>query len=145
MIIGRTGFKNSNFINTNLLSEYQNCVNDLNIDSSGNFIMSYNDDTTIDDVDTSLQLWLGEYDFDTTIGMPYELILGVNNVPSGFIETEINTAIFLPNEYMTTDQVNNYGVSKILNIDYSSNLVQRTGKAIINIELNNGTTTGVTI
>jgi hypothetical protein len=49
---------------------------DIYLDQNGNIAMINGVAGVAQTVSTALSLWLGEYDFNTTIGMPYNAIMG---------------------------------------------------------------------
>ena len=66
----------------------QNASGDSYLDASGNIAIITGVDSVSQTVSNALQLWLGEYQFNTTIGVPWFNILGQN-----FNQLLVNTYI----------------------------------------------------
>ena len=66
----------------------QNASGDSYLDASGNIAIITGVDSVSQTVSNALQLWLGEYQFNTTIGVPWYNILGQN-----FNQLLVNTYI----------------------------------------------------
>lgn len=69
----------------------------------------------------AIQLWLGEYDYNTTDGVPYRLLLGIQNVNNNLIDYQLRQAIFSVNKNMTTQQLQIYGVKSIQSVNFTVN------------------------
>ena len=88
--------------------------NDIYLDAQGNIAMVDGADAVIQTIQTNIGLWLGEYAFNTSIGVNYPNMLGE-----------------LPNQPYATDQFNNATiavpyVAAVNNIAYSFNPQTRT-------------------
>jgi len=67
----------------------------------------------------AIQLWLGEYDYNTSEGVPYRLLLGVQNVNNNLIDYQLRHAIFSVNKNMTTQQLQIYSVKSIQSVNFT--------------------------
>jgi hypothetical protein len=66
-------------------------------------------------VKNAISLWLGEYQFDTTLGVPWENILGVNPFNKSLLNSYLKTAI-LRVAYVT----------QVTSIEYSPDNIKRS-------------------
>jgi len=73
----------------------------------------------------AIQLWLGEYDYNTSEGVPYRLLLGIQNVNNNLIDYQLRQAIFSVNKNMTTQQLQIYGVKSIQSVNFTINKFTR--------------------
>ncbi len=62
---------------------------DLCVDSSFNIAMAGPPYSLAQDAASAARMWLGEYWFDTTQGVPYLAIFGITPIPLTFAKTEI--------------------------------------------------------
>lgn len=119
--------------------------NDLYLDSGGNLAVVSNVDDLVQSVTNSLWLWIGEHDFNTTIGVPYAGIFGIPNVQESLITLNLSNAILLCNNYLTSAQLTAYGINKITSLNYTINRQSRIISVNANILLNNNNTITIDI
>ena len=112
--------------------------NDLYLDSGGNLATVGNIDDMSQTVVQSLWMWFGEYVFNIFLGVPYKLILGNTPLQQSLIKFYLTNSILLINDYLTPDQLADYGINQIVNIGFSFNKLTRTDNITITILLNNG-------
>lgn len=71
---------------------------DLCVDSSNDIAVASDPYSGAQDAASACKLWLGEYWYDTTVGVPYLSIFGVTPVPASFIKSElVDAALTVPN------------------------------------------------
>ena len=99
--------------------------NDLYLDSGGNLATVGNIDDMSQTVVQSLWMWFGEYVFNTPL-------------QQSLIKFYLTNSILLINDYLTPDQLADYGINQIVNIGFSFNKLTRTDNITITILLNNG-------
>jgi hypothetical protein len=116
------------------------------------YLNSNNDLQTVSGVDDLVQtcaneLWLyqKEYEFNTTLGIPYKKIFNNLFMPQSVIKYYLSTAIMNVNNYLSNEQLVAYGIDKIVNIDFSLDRNKRELTATIIVLLNNGLITTVNI
>lgn len=112
--------------------------NDLYLDSGGNLATVGNVDDMSQTVVQSLWMWFGEYVFNIFLGVPYKLILGNTPLQQSLIKFYLTNSILLINDYLTPDQLTDYGINQIVNIGFNFNKLTRTDDITITILLNNG-------
>jgi hypothetical protein len=87
---------------------------DSYLDSNGNIAIITGIDSVSQTVSNALQLWLGEYQFDTTLGVPWYNILG----------DKFNR--LLVNNYITDEILALPYIKEIISIDYVFNNINRS-------------------
>lgn len=87
---------------------------DSYLDNNGNIAIITGIDSVSQTVSNALQLWLGEYQFDTTLGIPWYNILG----------DKFNR--LLVNNYITDEILALPYVKEIISIDYVFNNINRS-------------------
>lgn len=124
-----------------------NGINDFYLDLSGSLpdlaTVSGVDDLVLS-VNSALRLWKGEYEYDTTLGISYSYILGNNFVKAGYVYSQIETAVFNCNDYLSSTQLATYGITAISNISYEVDRQTRSANITVDITLVNGSTITVT-
>jgi hypothetical protein len=87
---------------------------DSYLDSNGNIAIITGIDSVSQTVSNALQLWLGEYQFDTTLGVPWYNILG----------DKFNR--LLVNNYITDEILALPYIKEIISINYVFNNINRS-------------------
>lgn len=112
---------------------------DMFIDEAGNLGIVSGIDCMADNLKTSCKLWIKEYDYDTTIGIPYLTIIGNPHVNSTTLNTQYTNALLLPNNYLTQAQQSKFGINSIPSLTFSENSISRELKMQATVLLNNNT------
>lgn len=102
-----------------------NADGDIGLDASGNLLIVYGTDAIIQNVQSAIRLWRGEYEFDTTIGVNYKLYLGgLAQFATANIEYDLRRAI-----------LSIQGVTRVTSItyDYNSDTNALSGTAVIDL------------
>jgi hypothetical protein len=107
---------------------YLNSSNDLAIVDKANEL--------IQNITSALKLWIGEYQFNINLGIPYLALLSNANLDSNLINYHITNAIENENNYLNATEKKEYGVKNINSIEYSINN-DRQLKLSIEIQLQN--------
>lgn len=81
-------------------------------------------------IGNAIKLWLGEYDYNTSVGIPYQIIFNSYGNNQALIEYQIRNAILSYNNYLTPTQLPIYGINKIKSLTYNIN--QNTGLFTLN-------------
>lgn len=112
---------------------------DMFIDEAGNLGIVNGADCMSDNLQTNCKLWINEYDYDTTIGIPYKTIIGNPHVNSTTLNTQYTNALLLSNNYLTQAQQSAFGINSIQSLVFSEDNQSR--KLIMNatVLLNNNT------
>lgn len=95
---------------------------DSYLDDNKNIAMIYGVDSVAQTVSTNLRMWLGEYDFNTTIGMPYNVILG----------EELNKLLLYTNIKNVVESVKY--VTKVNTIDFIQDRENRKTTVTVNFD-----------
>ena len=103
---------------------------DIYLDQNNNIAMLYGVDSVAQTVSTNLRLWLGEYDFNTKLGMPYKTIMG----------EQLNKLLLYT--YVKDIVENVKYVTKVTNIDFVQDNEKR--KTTVNVKFDTVDTKGVT-
>jgi len=103
--------------------------NDLYLDVSGNIAINAGNDEIIENCYHEIELYLGEYDFDTTLGIPWEEYLSATSPVGNNIALSIIQAVQVVK-----------GVVKVTNIDMNLDKNNRSLEIIVYILLESGTT-----
>lgn len=111
--------------------------NDLYLNESNDLAVITGEFDLIQTITSSLRLWLKEYDYNTSIGVNYKQMYGNPHLLSEYIDYNLRTAILLPNSFLTSTDLANYGVKNINNLDYTLDRNTRIMKVIAEIKLNN--------
>lgn len=119
--------------------------NDLYIDAGGNLVTVSDLEEFIQAIRSSIWLWLGEYNFDTALGVQYSTIFGNPHIPEASITQQLRQAILLADSYLTTDQRAAYGVNSIDSITYVIDRRTRILTANIILVLNNNDTVTIRV
>lgn len=114
--------------------------NDLYLDSGSNLATVGNIDDMSQTVVQSLWTWFGEYVFNIFLGVPYKIILGNTSLQQSLIKFYLTNSILLINDYLTPDQLADYGIntSQPINIRFDFNKQTRSDNITITMLLNNG-------
>ena len=112
--------------------------NDLYLDDSGDLATVDGEYDLIQTISSSLKLWLGEYEYDTTVGVMYNQIYSNPHLLPEFIDYNIKIAIMSPNDFLTADNLALYGVKNINSLDYNLDRSTRVMTVTAEILLNNG-------
>jgi len=113
--------------------------NDIFIDEGGNLAVVGGVDDLLQTVKNALWLWIGEYDYDTTIGLSYRGIFSDNAATNvGIFTQQIEDAIFQCNNYLTPTQLKSYGINQITDINFTADRQTRTIIISLVLSLNNG-------
>jgi len=97
---------------------------DMSLDANGNLLVVYSLDSIIQNVRSAVRLWLGEYQFNTKIGVNYNRYLGQPTVlASNVLKRDITNAI-----------QSIQGVTKVVSLTYNyvTSTSEFTGTAVIN-------------
>jgi hypothetical protein len=90
----------------------------------------------IQNITSALKFWIGEYQFNINLGIPFLALLSNPNLDSNLINYHITNAIENENNYLNSTQKKEYGVKNINSIEYSIN-DNRQLKLNVEIQLNN--------
>ena len=115
---------------TQFACNYQNQIpetvwNDWYLDESGNIAMV--DDSVDTEQTASQSIWtfLGECDYNTTIGTDYEGKVFIANADPSVVEYYVIQAILLINNYLNVAQLPTMGIAKV--VDYIAQPNKQTG------------------
>jgi hypothetical protein len=111
--------------------------NDMYIGENGILGTSSGYSSMSEAITSALLLWYGEYEYDTTIGVTYGAILGNPHVDSALIQYQIEKNIMSVNDFLTDDQVADYGVKTINSVTFGMNRKTRKFTATAKITLYN--------
>lgn len=88
---------------------------DLCADASGNIAMATDPYSLAQDAASAIRMWLGEYWFDTTQGVPYLNIFGQFPVPLAYLKSQlISAALTVPEVTSAAIFLNTLGTSRQL-------------------------------
>ena len=118
---------------------------DWYLDDGGNIALSTGANCMSDNIETSCKLWLREYEYDTTIGIPYLTIFGNPHINNSFLKTQYSRAILSPNDYLTQTQYTQFGISVIDTLDFALNTAIRDLTIKSNVLLNNNSLLGINV
>lgn len=114
--------------------------NDIYLDETGNLATV----AGIDDVEqtSANSIWLNqkEYEYNTTLGIPYKKIFNNVFISKSVIDYYVSNAILLQNQYMSAIDIQTYGIKKVVSISQELNRQTRALNVVAIILLNNGTT-----
>lgn len=122
----------------------QSSFNDLYIDAGGNLVTVSDIEEFVQYIRSSIWLWLGDYDFNTSLGVQYPVIFGNPHIPQSVITSQLRQAIMLADSYLNATQRAAYGIKSIDSINYTPDRVQRVLLVTVIITLNNNDTITVT-
>lgn len=94
-------------------------LNDLFVNPNGQLGVVSGPQDTLQSIENALQLWLGEYDYNTDAGIPYNILLASPNVDNSLIEFQIRQAILSINSFLTPAQFALFGINKIKSVTFS--------------------------
>jgi hypothetical protein len=123
-----------------LITSATNGFNDWYIDAGGNLVTTSGVEGFTQSIRSSVWLWLGEYEYNTTLGVPYKAILDNPHTTQPYVEQQIKVAIMLADSYLTDNQRKAYGVKTINQMTFGFNKVKRALTVSITIILNNDKT-----
>ncbi len=118
---------------------------DMFIDESGNLGVVSGADCMSDNLQTNCKLWISEYEYDTTIGIPYKTIIGNPHVNSTTLNTQYTNALLLSNKYLTQAQQSAFGINSIQSLTFSEDSKSRELIMNATVLLNNNTTIQVEV
>jgi hypothetical protein len=109
---------------------------DIYLNSSGDLATIDKATELIQNITSALKLWIGEYQFNINLGIPFLALLSNPHLDANLINYHITNAIENENNYLNATQKKEYGVKNINNIEYfiDSN---RQLKLNVEIELQN--------
>ena len=107
------------------INSFNNHLNDLYMLENGQLATVDGAYDILQSIKCAILLWIGEYDFDTQLGVPYKIILGNPGSNGALIEFQIRRAIFSVNDAMTTEQLAIFGIDKIQSLNFSFNQTTR--------------------
>lgn len=112
---------------------------DMFMDEAGNLGIVSGIDCMSDNLQTNCKLWIREYDYDTTIGIPFLTIIGNPHVNSTTLNTQFTNALLLSNNYLTQAQQSAFGINSVQSLVFSED--NQTRELIMNavVLLNNNT------
>lgn len=112
---------------------------DMFIDEAGNLGVVSGADCMADNLKTNCKLWIKEYEYDTTIGIPYLTIIGNPHVNSTTLNTQYTNALLLSNNYLTQAQQSAFGINSIKSLVFSEDNTTRELTMNAEVLLNNNT------
>ncbi len=112
---------------------------DMFIDEAGNLGVVSGIDCMSDNLQTSCELWIKEYDYDTTIGVAYLTIKGNPHVNSTTLNTQFTNALLLPNRYLTRAQQKAFGINSVQSLVFNEDNTSRELLMSATVLLNNNT------
>lgn len=119
--------------------------NDIYLNSSGQLATVDKVACLVQTCKANIWLWLGEYDFNNTLGMPYKQIFNSAGIPESIITYQLNKAILLANDSLNAADLAAFGISEITRIQYTVNNKTRKLNVDILIKLNNNHTVQLNI
>jgi hypothetical protein len=120
-------------------------INDLIMQSNGQLQLVTGVYSAAQSISNALQLWLGEYDFNTSVGVPYGIIFNGTQNNQALIELQVRNTIMSYNNYLPTNKVSIDGVKKIKSLSFTYDNTAR--KFVINAQIlmNNNNLIEVTV
>lgn len=109
---------------------------DIYLNNSGDLATADKATELIQNITSALKLWIGEYQFNINLGIPYLALLSNPHLDANLINYHITGAIENENNYLNDAQKKEYGVKNINNINYIITS-DRQLKLNIEIQLNN--------
>jgi len=116
---------------------YSNHINDLIMQPNGQLQVLTGAYSIAQSINCALSLWLGEYELNSTEGVPYKLIFQGSANPQ-LIDYQLTNAILSPNKYMSKEQFELFGIKKINSLTYSLDRQTRKFNLDAVVLLNNG-------
>ena len=108
--------------------------NDWYLDETNNIAIISGVEAVKQIVISLLRLWIGEYDFDNTIGMIYKPLIEQKKLDTNLFSFAIETNIFLANKYITDNQ---YKIKSISELTFNLNKINRNCNIQCHIFLEN--------
>lgn len=99
--------------------------NDIYIDNSNQLVTVEGFDCLKQLINNSIWTYLKECDFDTTLGINYNLFLGIKPVNQNIIIQQIKNNILLLNKYMTDEDLKIYKITDLLITNFQLNRLTR--------------------
>lgn len=109
---------------------------DIYLNNSGDLATVDKATELIQNITSALKLWIGEYQFNINLGIPYLALLSNPHLDANLINYHITGAIENENNYLNDAQKKEYGVKNINNINYIITSDKQL-KLNIEIQLNN--------
>lgn len=109
---------------------------DIYLNSSGDLATVDKATELIQNITSALKLWIGEYQFNINLGIPYLALLSNPHLDANLINYHITGAIENENNYLNDAQKKEYGVKNINNINYTITS-DRQLRLNVEIQLNN--------
>ncbi len=122
-----------------------NNTNDIYLDKNNNLAVVNNIDAVAQTIRETLKLWLGEYDFDITLGMPYNSILGNPTIDNSKVTYFLNKNINTINKYISQTDLPTLGIKKVVSVKYNLDKIHRKMNIQITIILNSNTSIEVNL
>jgi hypothetical protein len=120
-------------------------INDLYMLPNGQLAIVSDFDCVIQSITSALQLWLKEYSYNQSDGVPYGIILGNPAIKNALVSFQIKKAILSVNNSMNKEQLSKFGVKKIRNVIYGLNKTTRNFTLSANVVFNNNKAIGFNI
>lgn len=115
-----------------------NNINDIYMLPNGQLAIVDNIADLTQSVTCAISLWLGEYNFNTQIGVPWKILLSAYDVNNPLIEFQLRNAVLSFNNNLSQTQLATYGINKIQSFSYNKDAVNRQFNLNIVVLLNNG-------
>lgn len=109
---------------------------DIYLNSSGDLATVDKATELIQNITSALKLWIGEYQFNINLGIPYLALLSNPHLDANLIDYHITNEIENENNYLNDVQKKEYGIKNINNINYTITS-NRQLKLNVEIQLNN--------
>ena len=109
---------------------------DIYLNNSGDLATVDKATELIQNITSALKLWIGEYQFNINLGIPYLALLSNPHLDANLINYHITGAIENENNYLNDAQKKKYGVKNINNINYIITS-DRQLRLNVEIQLNN--------
>lgn len=109
---------------------------DIYLNNSGDLATVDKATELIQNITSALKLWIGEYQFNINLGIPYLALLSNPHLDANLINYHITGAIENENNYLNDAQKKEYGVKNINNINYIITS-DRQLRLNVEIQLNN--------
>ncbi len=91
---------------------------DMFIDEAGNLGIVSGINCMSDNLQTNCKLWIREYEYDTTIGIPYKTIIGNPHIGVTILNTQYTNALLLSNNYLTQAQQSKFGINSVQSLTF---------------------------
>ncbi len=120
-------------------------INDLFMMNNGQLGLVHGVYSAAQSISNNIKLWLGEYDYNTGLGIPYGLIFNNSQNTNVLIEYQIRNTILSYNNYLDATQLKQFGVKQIKTLNFGVDQTTRQFYLSAKILMNNGTKIEVNI